>query len=114
MSKLLFAAVAMVGCFPTNTRVVYEDHFEDRVNAELGALRSEHPSMDKVLNDAYAFAVFPHIGEGQIGTGEAIGHGVLYVHGAPIGFVSLHQTPTGVNLISRSYTEVLVLRDQVH
>jgi len=115
MSRVVFAAAAaaaLAGCISTSA--VREENLEERTNIELGALRARHPTLAPILRDSFAFAVFPSVGETQMGTGGAYGHGVLYVHGLPAGFVAMHQPASGLDLRGRTYAEVLVLRDQDH
>ncbi|HTR56165.1 MAG TPA: hypothetical protein VMJ10_36070 [Kofleriaceae bacterium] len=114
MTKLVLVVVALAACATTYATAQRELGLEERTNMELGMLRERNPSLAPILRDSFAFAVFPSVGEGQIGTGGAYGHGVLYVNGLPAGFVAMHQPASGLDLQGRTYTEVLLLRDQDH
>jgi hypothetical protein len=110
MTKLLFA-VALAGCYHAATPADPQTKLEHDTNVRLGQLRAENPSLDPILNDAFAFAVFRDVGESEIGRGNTVGDGVLYEHGVPSGYIALHQPATGANMNNRNYTELLVLRD---
>jgi len=104
MTKKILIVVALAACtreyaaaHSTYAAAQRELALKDRTNMELGLLHAVYPSLQPILRDAFAFAVFP---------GGAHGYGVLYVDSLPIGPVAI------LDLQGRTYTEVLVLRDR--
>ncbi|HEY1558182.1 MAG TPA: hypothetical protein VGF94_25315 [Kofleriaceae bacterium] len=115
MTKLLLAAAAALavsGCATKPAQIDDQNNLEHASNVVLGAMRAHYTNLDDALQGAYAFAMFPEVGEGGVVTGAAFGRGVLYEHGRPSGFVKLEQAAFSDNIGDRTFAELLVLRDQ--
>jgi hypothetical protein len=100
MTKLTIAMIAaLAGCASTRAEVRATSpqlQAEHDANVTLGAMRARDPAIDKVLNTAYAYAVFPDVGK----------PGVLFENGRMAGYVRLDRHP------GDTFSELLVLRDR--
>lgn len=103
MTKLSIAMVAMTGaiagCAATRAEVRAtspQAQAEHDANVTLGAMRARDPAIDKVLKNAYAYAVFTDVGK----------PGVLFENGQMAGYVRLEQHR------GETFSEVLVIRDR--
>lgn len=108
----LGAAVALAaGCATTPDTPAERDGLEQRAVATLDIMKARDPSLAPVLDDAVGYAVFPEIGKGGAIVGGAYGHGVVFQHGRPVGFVELSQASIGAQLGGQTFAELIVLRD---
>jgi len=65
----------------------------------------------KMLDTAYAYALFPTIGKGGIGIGGAYGKGRVYEHGKVIGTTTLTQASVGFQLGGQAYSQIIFFQD---
>jgi lipid-binding SYLF domain-containing protein len=79
-------------------------------DSALARAQATDPSLKKVLDDAYGYAVFPTVGKGAIGLGGAYGKGVAYERGSVIGYCDLSQATIGFQLGGQSYTEIITFQ----
>lgn len=109
----LCAAVALAaGCATTPDTPAERDSLEKRAAATLDIMKARDASLAPLLDDAVGYAVFPEIGKGGAIVGGAYGHGVVYQHGRPVGFVELSQASIGAQLGGQTFSELIVLRDR--
>ena len=66
----------------------------------------------KYFDTAYAYAVFPTIGEGGIVVGGAYGKGRVYVHGRLVGDTSMTQLSAGFQLGGKAYSQIIFFQDK--
>jgi lipid-binding SYLF domain-containing protein len=84
---------------------------EQSARATLSEMEARDPSLPGLLQDAYAYAVFPSIGKGGAIVGGAFGRGILYERDRPSGYVELAQASLGAQLGGETFAELVVLRD---
>lgn len=87
------------------------DRLEDSAQATLKEMEFRDPSLRELLDQAYAYAVFPQIGKGGAIVGGAFGRGLLYERNRPTGAVELTQGSIGAQLGGQSFAELIVLRN---
>jgi len=80
---------------------------EREVAAALKRLELEDPGIRQLLDDSYAYAVFPSVGKAALVVGGAYGHGLVFEKGKPIGHATLAQTTVGVQIGGDTFTEVI-------
>src|SRR5271170_2335545 len=73
----------------------------------LDQFNRRDPTLQKFLDDSYAYVVFPHVTEGAAGIGGAYGRGEVYQHGKFLGYSDLSQGSLGVQLGGQSYSEIV-------
>ena len=64
------------------------------------------------FDTAYAYAVFPTVGEGGLILGAALGKGRVYVHGKLVGDTKLKQLSAGLQLGGKAYSEIIFFEDK--
>ena len=112
MMKLSIAAiVGFAACASSPPTRATSDNLEQQARATLGEMRAKDPSITSVLNNTYAYAVFPDVGKAGVAVGGAYGHGILYEHGMPSGYVTIEQGSVGAELGGETFAELLVLRN---
>jgi hypothetical protein len=96
---------ALGGCFIPQQPASKTDSLIYQANVMLGAMRATNPGLDPVLDNAYAFAVFPRA------TPEGIGQGVLYQRGKPVRYVDTWHSPGTSAQGGPAHGELVLLRD---
>ncbi len=66
----------------------------------------------RFFNSAYAYAVFPNVGEGGFIVGAAVGKGRVYVHGRWAGEVTMTQLSAGLQAGGKVYSQIIFFEDK--
>src|ERR1700684_3848093 len=61
---------------------------------------------------AYAYAVFPTVGEGGFVVGGAMGKGHVYVHGRLVGDTTMGQVSVGFQAGGKAYSQIIFFEDK--
>ena len=115
VSLLGLAAAAMVGC--SNGEAVGPNSSTQTVGLRQDAqtalqkMLDKDPNLQNVINDSYAYAVFPDVGKAALIVGGAGGRGVVYRNGQVIGTAKLEQVSAGPQIEGGSYSELVVFKD---
>ena len=111
-TRLSMMALVLCGMFAgCSTAPKNESSQNDLIiqaNATLDRFRSKDPGISDRINESAGYAVFPNIAMGGAGVGGAIGRGVVYQNGTPIGFASMSQASIGFQLGGQTYSELLI------
>ena len=113
LSLLGVLAMTLVGCetsspnSPANRTGVRSE-----ADIALRQMTAQDPKLQDVLNSAYAYAIFPNVGEAAAGIGGASGRGVVYQNGQVVGTAKLDQLSVGPQAGGQSYSELIVFKDQ--
>ncbi|HTE51579.1 MAG TPA: lipid-binding SYLF domain-containing protein [Kofleriaceae bacterium] len=105
------ALACAVGCATAPETRVEQKGLEQRASAALTTMKARDARLDEILSRSAGYAVFPEIGKGGAIVGGAYGHGVVYQHGRPVGYVELSQASIGAQLGGQTFAELIVLRD---
>jgi lipid-binding SYLF domain-containing protein len=74
----------------------------------LAVFLKTDPGLQKFVDSAAGYAVFPKIGKGGVGVGGAHGSGVLFARGGvPLGTVTVSQVSVGLQLGGQTFSEVI-------
>ena len=79
-----------------------------RVRVVEDAEPSADPSLDRFLNRAWGYVIFPGVGKGGFIAGGAYGRGVVYERGQILGFSDLTQATVGLQAGGQSFSELIV------
>lgn len=114
---LAVMALAMAGCENTGTMATgpnSESHgaaIHERARAALEQMEAADASLRDRINNAYAYAIFPEVGQAAVGIGGAGGHGVVFQQGNPIGYATLHEGSVGAQIGGNTYSELILFKD---
>ena len=86
---------------------VHADNYSDAI----ANFRDAGESRD-FFHSAYAYAVFPNIGEGAFLVGGQVGKGQVYRHGHLIGYSTLGGVSFGFQAGGQVYSEVIFFEDE--
>lgn len=76
------------------------------------AFISKDKLMKNLFDDATAYVIFPNVGKGGFIVGGAMGNGIVYQKGKPIGKAKLTQLSAGLQAGGQSYSEVIFFENQ--
>jgi len=106
-------AYAAVGCTESQTARNGEPATLSQQSRDtLSEMKQADWRIQHFADSAYAYAVFPSVGQGAVGIGGAYGRGEVYRNGKPIGHCSLTQGTIGAQLGGQSFSEVIFFQDR--
>jgi lipid-binding SYLF domain-containing protein len=119
MTKMIYAALlvgflgfGLTGCSTTPPTEEKRDALHDNVKSTLSMMRADSPSFGDILDKAYAYAVYPNIGEGAFIVGGGGGRGEVYEQGKMIGYSTLKKATIGLQAGGQAYSEVILFQDK--
>jgi lipid-binding SYLF domain-containing protein len=68
--------------------------------------------MKTLFENATAYVIFPNVGKGGFIVGGAMGNGIVYQKGKPVGKAKLTQLSAGLQAGGQSYSEVIFFENQ--
>jgi lipid-binding SYLF domain-containing protein len=107
MTKFLLRALLMTPILLPAVGLAQGNRYADTI--EL--FRNAGPSAS-FFNDAYAYAVFPNVGEGAFIVGAAHGDGRVYVHGRYVGRTSMTQVSAGFQAGGKAFSQIIFFKDK--
>ncbi len=108
MAALLTGLAILSGCATAPPSAEGKAALNLDVETALAEAKVQDPSLQALLDRAYAYAIFPTVGKGAIGVGGAYGKGEVFERGKMIGFCDLSQATIGLALGGQSFTEIIV------
>jgi lipid-binding SYLF domain-containing protein len=113
LAPLLALVLGAFGCATApDTREESTDMIVD-ANAQLDEMLQQDPSLRDVLDNSYAYVMFPYVGQGGLVVAGGSGSGVVYRNdGEAIGFAELRTASIGAQAGGQMYSELIVFRDQ--
>jgi len=111
ISLLSIAALALAGCETTGGESEGQlSTLSDRSQLSLKMMQESDPSIKNLISNAYAYALFPSVGEAAIGVGGAGGKGMVYQGGQQIGWATLNQGSLGIQLGGQTFAELIIFQ----
>ena len=111
----VLAAAGMVSaCGSTPNTGTSEDKeiLHSRVNAAIMDFKTQDPSIQRFLDSAEAYAIFPHVVTGAVIVGGAHGHGEVYQKGTLVGYADVSQGSVGGQLGGELYAEFIFFQTE--
>ena len=71
------------------------ESFDQKASDVVSTLSNENPQLAKMFDDAYAYAVFPSVGQGGFIISSGWGHGAVYQGGSRVGYALMSQHSIG-------------------
>lgn len=81
------------------------------VSEAMAEFTKADPKLQKEIDRAAGYAIFPSVGKGAIGVGGARGKGWVYRGGTLIGETTLTQVTIGLQLGGQAYRELILFKD---
>lgn len=118
MSRLRARTFLLLGIFVAGGLAVgsaqagWDPTLEQKAREAIAEFKAADPSMQAFFDQAYGYAVFPHVGKGAIGIGGAHGDGVVFEQGKAVGLSSLTKISIGLQLGGQAYRQVIFFKDK--
>ena len=80
--------------------------------ATLRKLQAKDPGLKRLLEKAYAYAVFPAVGKANLVIGGALGRGEVFEKGKKVGYATITQLTIGVQIGGDTFDEVVVFESR--
>jgi len=105
---LLVLTGLLAGCAstPSNDVLVSESR------AAMAAFVDRDPGLQRWLDEAYGYTVFPSIGKGGFWVGGGFGRGIVFEQGRPVGRATVSQATIGPQIGAQTYSQVIFFRDE--
>ena len=104
--------LAFGGCATVPQTAGDRAKLEVDVKQTVDRMSAADPNVEKFMDSAYAYAVFPAIGSGGAIVGGAFGRGQVFRNGDVIGFVSVTEGTIGAQLGGSNYSEMIFFQDK--
>jgi lipid-binding SYLF domain-containing protein len=105
---MLLGACGVVG--PKDSAA--EDLLHRRAQAALADMKRTDPTLETLLNSAFAYAIFPRITTGAVGIGGAYGEGEVYEKGRLTGYSDVSQGSIGLQLGAQTFAELILFQTE--
>lgn len=105
---LMLALLLSAGCAstPSNDTLISESL------AALTSMVDRDSGLQRWVDQAYGYAVFPNIGKGGFWIGGGFGRGIVFEQGNPVGRTTVSQATIGAQIGAQSYSQVIFFRDR--
>lgn len=102
------AAITLSGCDTAPKTESDKNVLSIRSRTAMDEFKRVDPSLQRMLDKAYGYAIFPSVGKGAVGVGGAYGRGEVYEGNTMIGYCDLSQGTIGFQLGGQEYMELIV------
>lgn len=82
------------------------------VKLSVAEFRQQDPTMEKLFQSAYGYAVFPRVGKGALVVGGSRGTGVVYERGQRIGQAVISKLSIGLQAGGQVFREVIFFENE--
>jgi lipid-binding SYLF domain-containing protein len=116
MLGLVVLGLGFSGCSTAPQTTDDKASLSEDAGTALKRLNREDPELQKFIDKAYGYALFPSVGKGAVGIGGAYGRGELYEKGVlgfkMTGFAVLEQATIGFQLGGQTYSELIAFESK--
>ena len=84
-----------------------------RTQSVMQDFKTQDPTIQRFIDSAEAYAIFPHVVTGALILGGAHGQGEVYEKGKLIGYADVSQGSVGAQLGGQSYAEVIFFQNEM-
>lgn len=109
---LSLLVLVAVGCATSPETKKGRESLVDQARVALESMQRSDPSLRQKLNDSYAYAVFPSVGEGGFIVGGTYGRGVVFRDGRVVGYADIKEAKVGALAGGQTYDELILFQDR--
>jgi lipid-binding SYLF domain-containing protein len=104
------AALFLAGCSTEPETNADRSQLNNDASAAFNDFKTQDPKLGDLVNNSYAYAIFPSIGKGAVGVGGAYGQGEVYQGGKRVGYADMTQATVGPSVGGETYAELIVFQ----
>ena len=113
LSLLALTSVALIaGCSTEPANDSQRQALMTDSRATLMSLEARDPGLRNVVENSYAYAVFPDVGKGGFGIGGAWGRGIVVEQGRFVGYAAVGEGSIGALVGGQTYSELIVFKSR--
>src|SRR5438270_11210575 len=106
----VMTAACVAGCSTEPANESQRQALMSDARATLMSLESRDPGLHNVVDNSYAYIVFPDVGKGGFGIGGAWGRGIVVEQGRFIGYDAVGEGAIGALAGGQTYSELAVFK----
>jgi lipid-binding SYLF domain-containing protein len=110
-SSILFTAL-LVACSGAPKTAEQKESLSNAVKNSVELVKAADPTLQKLFDSAYGYAVLPSVGKGGFLIGGAGGDGEMFQGGKLVGYCSMGQGTVGATIGGQSFDEFIFLKDE--
>lgn len=103
----LCSAIILSGCTTVPERPEEKAVLSAEVSETIAIFKDKDPDIQRFIDNAYGYAVFPRVFKGAVLFGGAHGKGEVYEQGYMIGYCSMSQATLGFSLGGEYFREII-------
>lgn len=107
-----FAFGVVSGCGTAPKTEQAREQLQTDAEQTLAQFKQQDPTLDKVMDDAVGYAVYPSVGKGGLIAGGAFGRGAVYEEGKFIGYSDLKQASIGAQIGGQEFAQLMVFQTE--
>ena len=111
VSSILFTAL-LVACSGAPKTAEQKESLSNAVKNSVELVKAADPTLQKLFDSAYGYAVLPSVGKGGFLIGGAGGDGEMFQGGKLVGYCSMGQGTVGATIGGQSFDEFIFLKDE--
>lgn len=117
LKSVLFSSYMLLFILVLSSHSIAQKSAKDKkLESDCSFAREAFISKDKLMknlfDNATAYVIFPNVGKGGFIVGGAMGNGIVYQKGKPVGKAKLTQLSAGLQAGGQSYSEVIFFENQ--
>ena len=110
--SLALVLAGTVGCSTVPKEDEERKKLAEDVHSAMLSMTAADPSLQRVLDQAAGYALFPSVGKGALGVGGAYGRGHVFQDNEWVGHSDLKQATIGLQAGGQTYHELIVFQNQ--
>ncbi len=110
-SSILLAAL-LAACSGAPKTAEQKESLSNAVKNSVELVKAADPTLQKLFDSAYGYAVLPSVGKGGFLIGGAGGDGEMFQGGKLVGYCSMGQGTIGATIGGQSFDEFIFLKDE--
>ncbi|QOC23403.1 hypothetical protein IC757_04470 [Wenzhouxiangella sp. AB-CW3] len=107
-----FIAIALIALLGACATTPSDDTLIRESEATVARFVERDPGIQRWVDQAHGYAVFPDIGKGGFGIGGAFGRGIVFEQERPVGRTTVSQGTIGAQIGAQSYSQIIFFRDE--
>ena len=106
------ALLTLAGCKTAPDTEAKMTELHTSVLDTMHRVEAADPGLQKQIDNAYGYAIFPSVGKVGAVVGGAYGRGEVYEHGKRVGWTDLSQATIGAQLGGQSFSELILFENK--
>ena len=112
LASSILLATLLTACSGAPKTAEQKESLSNAVKNSVELVKAADPTLQKLFDSAYGYAVLPSVGKGGFLIGGAGGDGEMFQGGKLVGYCSMGQGTIGATIGGQSFDEFIFLKDE--